>query len=178
MSVSGLCSSEAIAGNRSWTTWFNDTWEWDGAVWTQVADTGPSPRSGSAMAQMGTRTVLFGGYNSAGALADSWEWKDLRWTQRQNMGPPKRTSHDMAYDIERERLVLFGGLDLVHSRNSATLGNSRSISFRRNRLVAQGNAVRRLPPHRRSENRAGSKPCPRYARISASYAHLEGEDVT
>ena len=47
-----------------------------------------------------------------GVLADTWEWKDLRWTQRQNMGPPKRTAHDMAYDIQRERLVLFGGLDL------------------------------------------------------------------
>ena len=85
------------------------------------------------MAQMGTRTVLFGGYNTAGAQADTWEWKDLRWTQRQNMGPPKRTSHDMAYDIQRERLVLFGGVDaglIVTSRNTATLGNSRSISFR------------------------------------------------
>jgi hypothetical protein len=29
------------------------------------------------------------------------------------MGPPKRTSHEHAYDIQRERLVLFGGLDIT-----------------------------------------------------------------
>jgi hypothetical protein len=96
---------------QSGYTYFNDTWEWDGAVWTQVEDTGPSPRGGSTMAQMETRTVLFGGYKDMSALADTWEWKDLRWTQRQNMGPPKRTAHAMAYDIQRERLVLFGGYD-------------------------------------------------------------------
>ena len=27
-----------------------DTWEWDGASWTQVADTGPAARTGAAMA--------------------------------------------------------------------------------------------------------------------------------
>lgn len=96
---------------QSGYTWFNDTWEWDGGVWTQVADTGPSPRGGSGMEHMGTRTTLFGGNNSAGTLNDTWEWKDLRWTQRQNMGPPKRTSPGTAYDNQRETLVLFGGAD-------------------------------------------------------------------
>ena len=27
----------------------NDTWEWDGQDWTQVADTGPPARGGHAM---------------------------------------------------------------------------------------------------------------------------------
>jgi N-acetylneuraminic acid mutarotase len=89
---------------------FNDTCEWDGEVWTQVADFGPSPRSGyPAMAQMGTRTALFGGYDGIRYLTDTWEWKDLRWTQRQDMGPPARVGHRMAYDGQRERAVLFGG---------------------------------------------------------------------
>jgi hypothetical protein len=89
---------------------FNDTWEWDGAVWTQIADTGPSPRGFPTMAQMGTRTALFGGHDGVRLLADTWEWKDLRWTQRQDMGPPNRAGHGMAYDGQRERAVLFGGI--------------------------------------------------------------------
>ena len=40
-----------------------DTWEWDGAVWTLRATTGPSPRYGHAMAYDSARgvVVLFGG---------------------------------------------------------------------------------------------------------------------
>jgi len=88
---------------------FNDTWEWDGADWIQVADTGPSPRGSATMAQMGTQTALFGGNDNSAMLADTWEWKNLRWTQRQDMGPSRRTAHGMAYD-QRERAVLFGGI--------------------------------------------------------------------
>ena len=53
---------------------FNDTWEWDGEYWTQLADIGPSPRSSMAMAYDSgrNRIVLFGG--SAGSAAgDTWE---------------------------------------------------------------------------------------------------------
>src|SRR5262249_41716876 len=43
----------------------NDTWEWDGTSWTQVASSGPSPRQFHAMAYDSTRRriVLFGGTN-------------------------------------------------------------------------------------------------------------------
>jgi hypothetical protein len=39
----------------------NDTWAWDGADWTQVADTGPSPRhlSGMVSDPVGGRLLLF-----------------------------------------------------------------------------------------------------------------------
>lgn len=92
------------------TTSLNDTWEWDGKNWIQVADTGPGPRDETAMAYIGTRTALFGGVLKDNTLAaDTWEWDGQRWTQRQNMGPPKRGTHAMAYDSQRERAVLFGG---------------------------------------------------------------------
>src|SRR5690348_2128969 len=41
----------------------NDTWEWDGESWTQVADTGPSARHGIVLVHDAKResTVLFGG---------------------------------------------------------------------------------------------------------------------
>lgn len=33
----------------------------------------------------------------------------LFWTQKQDIGPAKRISHGMAYDLARQRVVLFGG---------------------------------------------------------------------
>ena len=42
----------------------NDTWGWDGAAWTQLADMGPPARRNHAMAydESRHRLVLFGGY--------------------------------------------------------------------------------------------------------------------
>lgn len=87
-----------------------DTWEWDGELWVQVADTGPSPRTGHAMAYDSTRqrVVLFGGWQSQ-AFRDTWEWDGNEWLQREDVGPPARYLHDMAFDRQRERTVLFGG---------------------------------------------------------------------
>ena len=40
-----------------------DTWEWDGANWTQIEETGPPRRLNPAMAfdELRARVVLFGG---------------------------------------------------------------------------------------------------------------------
>jgi hypothetical protein len=48
------------AGKR---VYHNDTWAWDGQAWTQVADTGPSPRSEHVMTfdNVRQRALLFGG---------------------------------------------------------------------------------------------------------------------
>src|SRR5207245_2328982 len=54
-----------------------DTWEWDGVRWTQVASTGPAPRSATAMAydELRGKAVLFGGVTDQSAmLQDTWEW--------------------------------------------------------------------------------------------------------
>src|SRR5215475_3127545 len=64
-----------------------DTWEWDGQIWIQVSDIGPSPRSRHAMAYDAgrQRLVLFGGLAGSGdnlvALGDTWEWSGEYWTQ-------------------------------------------------------------------------------------------------
>jgi hypothetical protein len=64
--------ADPMTGNQ-----FNDTWEFDGAVWTQIA-TGLTPsRMGAGMAIDATRrkTVLFGGMDATFAvLADTWEY--------------------------------------------------------------------------------------------------------
>ncbi|MEW6251503.1 MAG: hypothetical protein AB1716_12705 [Planctomycetota bacterium] len=55
-------------------------------------------------------TVLFGGDASYyGAQQDTWEWDGNRWMQRSDIGPLPRYGHAMAYDVGRNRIVLYGG---------------------------------------------------------------------
>lgn len=52
------------------------TWEWDGTQWSLVSTTGPSARTGAALAfdAQRQRTVLMGGEYSVVAFADTWTW--------------------------------------------------------------------------------------------------------
>jgi Galactose oxidase, central domain len=51
------------------------TWEYDGRLWTQRQDMGPSFRTAHALAYDGPRdrVVLFGGWASPNPLGDTWE---------------------------------------------------------------------------------------------------------
>ena len=78
-------------------TGLNDTWEWDGEHWTQVADTGPPGRLQAVMAYDVHRnqTVLFGGTHGK---ADTWGWDGRNWTQLADSGAWPRVAFAMAYD--------------------------------------------------------------------------------
>jgi galactose oxidase-like protein len=90
-----------------------DTWAWDGNLWTQVADTGPSARHGLSLSEGpaggAQRLVLFGGVSGATFLADTWTFDGSDWIQVADTGPGARAGHAAAYDPIRQRLVLFGG---------------------------------------------------------------------
>lgn len=92
----------------------NETWEWNGATWTQVATVGtvPSPRWVVAMAYDSARgvCVLFGGYRP-GDDGETWEYDGATasWTLKSTAGPSPRRGHAMAYDAARDETVLFGG---------------------------------------------------------------------
>lgn len=88
---------------------FNDTWEYNGSVWTRVADTGPEPRMGCGLVYDGKTMLLFGGKNNGTFFKNTWEWDGKHWTQRQDIGPAARAFAAMAYDSTRQRAVLFGG---------------------------------------------------------------------
>ena len=111
-------SRVVLFGGRTEATVLNgDTWEWDGQYWTQVADTGPDPCAGAAMAFDGFAVLLFGGIASLTAsnppprlFGLSWEWDGQHWTSRQDIGPAPRWGHALAFDSDRVRPVLFGGL--------------------------------------------------------------------
>lgn len=88
---------------------FNDTWEWDGTNWTQMADSGPAARCESAMAFDAERkqTVLFSGNIKT---PDTWGWDGLNWTQLADSGPPARDQSAMAYDAQRKQILIFSGI--------------------------------------------------------------------
>jgi hypothetical protein len=88
-----------------------DTWEWDGQQWARVSTTGPSPRSGAAMAyHPGLQAiVLFGG--SGGPLGDTWSWNGHAWARLSVPPAPGRFNTVMAWDPVVRRLVRFGGWD-------------------------------------------------------------------
>ncbi len=55
-------------------------------------------------------TVLYGGRAGEELFSDLWEWDGMEWRQRQVEGiQPLRFEHAMAYDSDRQRIVLFGG---------------------------------------------------------------------
>jgi hypothetical protein len=125
----GLGRVLLFGGANANGTALDDTWAWDGANWTQVADTGPEPRARAAMAGTGA-VLLFGGVNSidpnlpAGdrrAFGDTWRWGGQAWTKIQDIGPTARWGHGSAYRIETGRVVLFGGTTVFADAEQAAL---------------------------------------------------------
>jgi hypothetical protein len=125
---------------------FDDTWEWDGTTWRQVATSGPSPRFASGMVYdaQRERVILFGGSRGGGAggeLGDTWEWNGTQWTQVATTGPSARITPSMVYDRARGRIVLFGGLAAANTRlNDTWEWNGTSWE----RVLAAGPATRGL----------------------------------
>ncbi len=98
-------------------TYPNDTWEWDGTDWTQkqIANA-PDGRAGEALAYDPDHgsIVLFGGsIYHGGAVTwkqDTWEYDGVNWVQKFPLhSPPSRHNAGMVYDIQRHKMVLFGG---------------------------------------------------------------------
>lgn len=98
----------------------NDTWEWNGAAWTQrPTAAAPPPREGPAMAwdPLRQRIALFGGRTGATAadqLDDYWEFDGTNWqrvltpTVPPGLGVPPQLVHDPTRGV----MVLHGGLFL------------------------------------------------------------------
>jgi hypothetical protein len=90
----------------------NDTWEWNGESWTQMADIGPAARQDHALCFDSVRqtALLFGGLSGQNTLlGDTWSWDGQGWTQLDDSGPPARSGQAMIFDSARGHAVLFGG---------------------------------------------------------------------
>ena len=95
-----------------------ETWTWDGRSWTQrQPTTNPPARYKAAMAYDAARrtVVMFGGQTDPSIatppiLSDTWTWDGVDWHQESSSrAPSPRVFASMAYDAERQRVVLFGG---------------------------------------------------------------------
>ena len=91
-----------------------ETWQWDGATWTEIAiGSGPPARRNHAMVYDAKRQriVMFGGTSEYQSYNDVWELDGATWQQRNaTVVPPKRSEHAMAYDANRGRTVIMGGI--------------------------------------------------------------------
>jgi len=99
------------------TPFLDSTCEYDGTQWTKRYPAHhPEARETAHMVFDAARgkVVLFGGGRSAGNVVygDTWEWDGDDWTQRLDLpaSPSARWAHNMAYDEDRQRVILFGGL--------------------------------------------------------------------
>lgn len=96
-------------------TFLDDMWIWDGERWSELDGERPQARAEPAMVfdSSRKRIVLFGGYRTIDGqslrLGDTWEWDGHRWEQRSMDGPSARNGAAMAFDSDRNRVVLFGG---------------------------------------------------------------------
>lgn len=95
----------------------SDTWEWDGANWTQLStSTTPQDHSGGYMLYVPDldKTYLFSGFMFSGESTYPqnawWAWDGKNWADT-TMGdaPPPRSYCSMAYDEDRKCVVMFGG---------------------------------------------------------------------
>jgi len=91
----------------------SDTWEWNGATWSQrISSDAPPGRWAHDLAYDSARgvVVLFGGMGAGDGLDDTWEWNGTNWTLRTPANRPHgRYFYAMAYDNMRGVVVLFGG---------------------------------------------------------------------
>ena len=110
--------------NTAGTVW--ETWEWDGA-WTQIEDTGPQTNQAAfqlvydaarevTLLEGGAVAGAMGGYTPVG----TWQWDGTSWTQVADTGAPARLLGGLAYDANRERVVLFGGANLDYTYETDT----------------------------------------------------------
>jgi hypothetical protein len=94
-----------------------DTWEWDGATWTNANPVTQPPTVGYAgMSYDSSRKVcvLFGGRTVAARLNETWEYDGLDWKKiNTTNSPPVRYGHAQCYDSTRRVTVVFSGFDVL-----------------------------------------------------------------
>ena len=102
----------------------NETWEWDGSSWRQATSPGARPgvRSGHAVTYVDSQrhVLVFGGqsdnrpYNCR-TWNDTWSYDSGGWRKHTTAtAPSARYGTAMAYDSNRDQVVLFGGLSCFY----------------------------------------------------------------
>lgn len=93
---------------------FDETWEWDGRVWTRHAltDSSPGALEGAVMVYDGEHAniVLFGGSTPDLQIhGDTWIWNGQSWMHAGDAGPEPRFPGGMVYDAARQEVLMYSG---------------------------------------------------------------------
>jgi hypothetical protein len=94
----------------------NDTWEWNGANWTQVfPKKRPAIRGAHRMVYdpVNKVTILHGGFRTTlgRTLRDMWSYDGSNWTEIKPFNIPNdRRDQSLVFDAARGRICLYGGL--------------------------------------------------------------------
>jgi N-acetylneuraminic acid mutarotase len=119
---------------------YEDTWVYDTTsnTWAQkTPETHPIARYGGAMVYdtYMKKTLLFGGHLSTGGYENEiWAYDYLKddWEKLETQNkPPIRYWHDMAYDPEGNRIILFGGTGAGSDLDDTWIYSCRSQSWSR-----------------------------------------------
>lgn len=101
-----------------------DTWEWDGATWTQCAPTSsPLARHEHVMIYdpVSSRTLLTGGWSRLSNLApnsDLWQWDGKNWEQvSSGLTTGNTNTPPMAFDSKRGVVVMMVGYGSIWEWN-------------------------------------------------------------
>jgi hypothetical protein len=113
-----------LFGGLGSTGLLDDTWTWDGAVWTPhrgMTATPPARKSAAIAYDEDSHLVLlFGGITAGGQAGDSWSWDGSAW---QNLhpahAPPAREGATMVYDPAAQGIILFGGMNAAPPKPTA-----------------------------------------------------------
>ena len=109
-----------LFGGYNETDYLNETWTWNGSVWTRVGkDKPPTARSNTMMwfdANL-NKTVFYGGVGRITTLdattrySDMWSFDGTKWTDMKITNTPgARYGAQIAVDPRDNHLFLFGGL--------------------------------------------------------------------
>lgn len=109
------------------------TWTLDGTFWSRlITNTEPPPRRRQHRMiydEGNERIFLFGGLSYDGQpLDDVWTLDGRDWQRVEpdtGVGPGPRRLHGLVHDAERERIVVFGGLDASQPRDDVWEWNGR-----------------------------------------------------
>jgi hypothetical protein len=93
---------------------YDDLWSWDGDAWREIPTKEPTPghrtHAGFLDDPM-TENVLLIGSGSDTFLGDVWAWDGEAWEEIPTSNTPARSGLNVAYDPQRDRFILFGGVD-------------------------------------------------------------------
>lgn len=90
-----------------------DTWEWNGSEWKQIATDGPPPAYGSEIAydHAARRLLFFGGNDHSNNVYNhTWRWTKDGWVKIETSGgPAPRGGAQLHFNPRTQRVHLYGG---------------------------------------------------------------------